>query len=456
VKVSRKEQLGRIEHLASLWDRLVTLYLDRHEFEDVSAGKEKEFLALQGSIMEELAAVAEFEEGRFALVDEVTSVVNEAISVRHLKEQSEFQVGRRKQRGRQVAEIIANFQRFIAERDSTAVRREKEFEARLARPFWDPEQGKFGAILGRVLAFPVRFYAAIRIAGEAKKANSFLLALLTLLSVACLVIVAAFNGSVVRTISYNVALESGILTSDAGVGAKIVIWLLICVGIAVVGLAGAVVAAILAHLLVILMHLGFKTVGAKGGVVASHKVVAFGLAPLLLLVTLPFLGYLVGQARVPASALVVPVAVAACYMAVLHVIGFKKVHNAPVVAGIAGWLIGAILFAAVVLGALWIWHASVEGLPPSSGKYVYVTSKKASLFRGKEAVRTLSKGKILEFRGEEDDFFTVQVGKDEGKIKKSDAQVREASLSSLPWFLLESSAVRAEALIDRLSREIKK
>lgn len=74
---------------------------------------------------------------------------------------------------------------------------------------------------------------------------------------------------------------------------------------------------------------------------------------------------------------------------------------------------------------------------------------------GKRVVR-VSKGKILELVGEKGNFYNVKSGKREGRIKKGDAEVREGSIWSLPAFLVESSAARAEVLIDRLSREIKR
>lgn len=456
MKVSREKQVARVEHFASIWDRLLNLYLNREAFEDISAAKENEFLALQGSIMQELAAVAELEEGRFALVGEVTSVINESVSIRHLKDQSEFQIRRRKERGRQVAERIANLKSFIAERDSTAIRKEKEFEARRARPFWDPEKRKFAAILGRTLATPAHFFSGIRPTGQARKANSFLLSLLSLVSAGCFIIVTAFNSQVARGISYSFALESGILTSDVGAGSKIIIWLLVCVGVTIVSLAGAIAAAILVQVLAILMHAGFKIAGGAGDSAASHKVVAFGLAPVLLLLFLPVVAHFVQKGVLPSFLLAVLPAATLCYIAFLHVIGFSKVHTAPVTAGIAGWLIGAALFVVFVFASLFIWHASIERLPPSSGKYVYVSGKKVSMLRRNQSALTLHKGKILKFLGENESFYNVRCEKDEGRIKKSDVQLRKGSVWSLPGFLVESSLAQAESLIDKLSRKVRK
>ncbi|NQT84560.1 YIP1 family protein [bacterium] len=455
MKVSRKEQVARIERFASLWNRLVSSYLNRDTFEDIGADKESDFLALQGSIMQELGAVAELEEGRFTLVEEVTSVINEAISLRHLKNQSEFQCRRRKERGRQVSELIANVKRFVAERDTTAIREEKELEEKISRPFWDPEKGDFGRVLGRIVAFPGRFFSSVRVAGEAKEANGFLLLLLSLLSAGCIISVTVFNASTARAISRNFALETGILSSDASAAAKIVIWLLLGAGVAVASLAGAVVAAILAHLLAILTHIGFKIVGGKGDGVASHKVVVFGLAPVLLLILVPIVAHFVGKGNAPSSLLFVVMAVTALYVAVLHVVGFHNVHKGPVAAGAAGWLIGVVLFVGIILGILWMWHFSAGHLPPSSGEYVYVTAREAPMFRGKQRVQSVTKGEILDFLEEKGDFYLVQHGKSKVGIKKSDAELREGSISSLPKFLLENSAARAEVLIDRLSRRIR-
>jgi len=456
VKVSREKQVARVEHFASLWERLLNLYLNKETFEDIGAAKEKEFLDLQGSIMEELAVVAELEEGRFALVGEVTSVINESVSIRQLKDQSEFQVRRRKERGRQVAERITNLRRFVAERDSTAIRKEKELETRRARPFWDPEKEKFVAILGRIVATPAHFFSGVRPTGQARKANSFLLSLLSFVSAGCFITVTAFNARVARAISYNFALESGILTSDIGAGAKIITWLLVGVGVTVVSLAGAIAAAILAQVLAILMHVGFKIARGAGDSAASHKVVAFGLAPVLLLLFLPVVAHFAKMGVLPSFLLAVLPAAALCYIAFLHVIGFSKVHNAPAAAGVAGWLIGAVLFVVFVFASLFIWHASVKSLPPSSGEYVYVTGKKASMLRRNQSALTLPKGKILKFLGENENFYNVRCDKDEGKIKKSDAQLKKASAWSLPRFLVESSLAQAESLFDKLSRKARK
>ncbi len=456
MKWSKQEQLARIEQFASLWERLFNLYLNEEQFEDISPASEDEFLSLQGSIMQNLAAIAEFEEGRFALVDEVSSVINEAVSLHQLKTQSDFQVRRRKERGRQVEELIGKVRRFVAERDAQAKRQEKELEVRLSRPFWDPEKGRFGTILARVVTSPARFFSAIRVAGEAKKANTFLLALLSLLMIGCVATLVAFNARTARAIAYNTTLESGILTSDQGLGAKVLIWAVVVFGVVLVSLAAAIVGAVLAHLLTLLMHVGFKLVGAKSDMVASHKVVAFGLTPLLLLVLLPFLGYLVRQGVLSPVVLAVLGVAVLLYVAVLHVIGAAKVHTTSVPAGILGWLVGIILFGVVALAGLWLWHHSEGQLPPSSGNYVYVTAKRARMFKENKVVRTFSEGNVLTFLGEEKDSYNVKSEKDEGTIKKSDARLQQGSVWSLPVFLVESSVARAEALIDRLSREIKK
>jgi len=453
---SKQEQLARVERFASLWERLFNLYLNEEQFEDISPARENDFLSLQGSIMQELAVVTELEEGRLALVDEVSSVINEAVSVHQLKTQSDFQVRRRKERGRQVADLIANVKKFVAERDAETRKQEKERDVRLSRPFWDPEKGRFGTILVRVVSSPVRFFSAIRVAGEAKKANAFLLTLLSILMIGCVVTLVAFNTRTARAISYNAAVESGILTSDASPGAKIVVWVIVAMGVVMVSLAAAIVAAILAHLLTLLMHVGFKLLGGKGDVVASHKVVAFGLTPLLLLMLLPFLGYLTREVALPPLVLAMLAGAVACYIAVLHVVGATRVHSTSLPGGILGWLVGVILFGAIALAGLWLWHYSAGQLPPSSGSYVYVTAKQARMLKENRVVRTFSKGEVLTFLGETGDFYEVKSGKDEGRVKKSDARLREASVWSLPIFLTESSAARAEALIDRLSREIKK
>jgi len=454
MKPSRQQQVARVERFASLWERLVNLFLDKEEFDDVSTAKEEEFLSLQGSIMQELAAVAELEEGRFALIDEVTSVINEAVSIRHMKGQSEFQARRRKERGRQVAELIEKVKRFVADRDSAALRKEREVEVRLSRPFWDPEKGKFQVILGRIVGSPVRFFSAMRVAGETRKANSFLLTLLSILMLGCVVTIVAFNAATARAISYNFTLESGILTDDGTLAAKIIIWVFVLIGIVIVSLAGAIAAAILAQILTLLMHIGFKVAGAKADMVASHKVVVFGLTPLLLLILLPIVGYMVKRAEVsPLLPLMLP-AVTLCCVAVLQVIGVAKVHSTSAAAGIIGWLIGFVLFAVVTLASLWVWHYSLDALPPTSGKYVFVTAMETHLHKGKQRDRIFPKGEILTFIGEEGDFYKVRSGKEEGRIKKDDAQVREGSIWTLPVFLVESSGARAEVLIHRLSRKI--
>ncbi len=456
MRPSRQEQVARVEHLASLWERLFNLYLNEDEFEDISGSKENEFLALQGSIMEELAAVAEFEEGRLALVDEVSSVINEAVSLRNLKGQSDFQVRRRKERGRQVMDLMEKVRRFVAERDTTTSKQEKELEVRLSRPFWDPEKGKFGVILGRVVASPVRFFAAIRVAGEAKKANSFLLTLLSIVMIGCVITVVAFNASTARAISCNFLLESGILTKNESFVSKAVIWVFVVVGVLIVSLAAAIAAAIVAHVLALLLHVGFKVARAKGDALASHKVVAFGLTPLLLLIFLPLVGHIVEKSDVPALLLAALPAVVLFYVAVLQIIGAYKVHGTSVAAGIIGWLVGMVLFCAVVLFSLWMWHYAVGGLPPSSGRYVYVTAKETNMYSGREAIRTFAKGEILKFVEGKGDFYRIKYGKDEGRVRKRDVVLRDASVWSLPRFLVESSMARSEALIDRLSRKIEK
>ncbi len=445
-----------MEHFASLWERLFNLYLNEDQFEDISAARENEFLSLEGTIMEELAAVAEFEEGRFALVDEVTSVINEAVSLRHLKEQSDFQVRRRKERSRQVLDLVGKVNKFVAERDTTTAKKEKELEVRLSRPFWDPEKGKFGVILGRIVASPARFFSAIRLAGQARKANSFLLALLSILMMGCVITVAAFNAQTARMISYNFCLESGIVTSDGNLGAKVLIWVFVAVGAVILSLAAAISAAILAQVLTLLMHIGFKLAGAKGDMVASHKVVSFGLAPLLLLVLIPTLSYLVKTADLSASVVVVLPVLVVCCTALLQIVGVNKIHGTSPAASTVGWLVGMVLFAAVTFGGLWVWHYSLDVLPPLSGKYVYVTAKETEMVGEQEAARRVRKGQVFKFVDEKGNFYTVRSGKDEGRIRKKDAKLREGSVWSLPGFLVESSFGRIEALVDRLSREIKK
>jgi hypothetical protein len=456
MKPSREKQVAAVEHFASLWEQFFNLYLNEEEFEDISSTKESEFLGLQASIMQESGAVVEYEEGRFSLADEVASVINEAVSLRHLKGQSDFQVRRRKERGRQVRDLIGKVKSFVAERDTTVRRQEREIDARLSRPFWDPEKGKFAVILGRIVVSPIRFFSAVRVAGESRKANTFLLTLLSLLMLGCVATLVAFNAKTASAISFNATVEMGILTSKDTAGATVVIWIFVLIGTVMVSLAGAIVAVILAHLFGILSHAGFKIVGGKKDMVASHKVVAFGLSPLLLLVLLPALGYLVKVWSFPAFLLAAIPILVLCYIAVLQVIGVHKVHGTSVGAGIAGCLIAFLLFAGILFLSLYVWHAAAGNLPPSSGQYVYVTAEQTAIWKGREQVRSLKRGEVLEFVEEKDDYYLVRSGEDEGRLRKEDAQLREASIWSLPGFLVRSSVSRAEALVDRLSREIKK
>lgn len=455
MRPQQEKQVAAIEHFASLWERFLNLYLNEEEFEDISSTKEAEFLGLQSSMMQELGALVEYEEGRFALADEVASVVNEAVSLRQLRSQSDFQARRRKERGKQVRDLIDKVKRFVAERDTTARKHEKEVEARLSRPFWDPERGKFAVILGRVASAPIQFFSAVRVGGESHKANTFLLTLLSLLMLGCVATLVAFNAQTASAISFNAAVETGILTSKDTAGATVVTWIFVLIGTIMVSLAGAIIAVLLAHLFAVLSHAAFKLVGGKKDTVASHKIVAFGLSPLLLLITLPCLGYLVRVWGVPRFLLAAISIGALCYIALLLVIGASKVHGTSVVAGIAGSLLAFLLFAAVVFVGLYVWHAATGSVPPSSGQYVWVTAKETSMWVGDKKV-PVKKADTLQFVEESGDYYVVRSGKERGRVPKKDSELREASIWSLPGVLVKSSVARAEALVERLSREIKK
>ena len=455
MRPSQEKQVAAVEHFASLWDRFLNLYLNQEEFEDISSTKETEFLALQSSIMQDLGGLMEYEEGRFALADEVASVINEAASLRHLKTQSDFQVRRRKERGKQVRDLIGKVKRFVAEQDTTARKHEKEIEARLSRPFWDPEKGKFAVILGRVFSAPIPFFSAVRVAGESHKANRFLLTLLSVLMLGCVATLVAFNAQTASAISFNAAVEMGILTSRDAAGSTVVTWIFVLIGTIMVSLAGAIIAVLLAHLFAILSHAAFKLVGGKKDAVASHKIVAFGLSPLLLLITLPCLGYLVRAWGVPRFRLAAISTGALCYIAVLLVIGANKVHGTSVPAGIAGCLLAFVLFAAVVFAGVYVWHAATGSVPPSSGQYVWVTEKETSMWVGDKKV-PVKKADTFQFVEESGDYYVVRSGKERGRVAKKDSELREASIWSLPKVLVRSSVARAEALVERLSREIKK
>lgn len=455
MRPSQEKQVAAVEHFASLWERFLNLYLNEEEFEDISSAKETEFLGLEASMMRELGALVEYEEGRFALAEEVASVVNEAVSLRQLKSQSDFQVRRRKERGKQVRDLIGKVKRFVAEQDTSARKHEKEIEARLSRPFWDPEKGKFAVILGRIVSAPIRFFSALRVAGESHKANTFLLTLLAVLMLGCVATLVAFNAQTASAISYNAAVEMGLLTSRDTAGATVVIWIFVLIGTILVSLAGAIIAVLLAHLFAVLSHAGFKLVGGKKDMVASHKIVAFGLSPLLLLIILPCLGYLVRVWGVPRLLLAFISVGALGYIAVLLVIGSHKVHGTSVAAGIAGCLLAFVLFAGVVFVGLYVWHAATSSAPPSSGQYVWVTVKETSMWVGDKKV-PVKKADTLQFVEESGEYYVVRSGEDQGRVAKKDSELREASVWSLPAVLVRSSVARAEALVERLSREIKK
>jgi hypothetical protein len=452
MKSSKQENVARIERFASLWERLNDLYLSREDFEEITPEKENAFLSVQGSIMIELGSVEELEEGRFALVDEVTSVIGEAVSLHQLKHQSEFQVRRRKERGQRVAELITNVKNFVVERDTASRKREHELEDKLSRPFYDPEKGRFWALLARIIGSPNRFFSSLRLAGEATKANSYLFSLLGLLMLACFVVLTAFNANTARTIGYNLTLELGILSSGDSFVAKVAVWAFVVFGLVVASLGTVIIAAILSHFFALLAHAGFKIGGGKGSMVATHKVVIFGLTPLLFLVLVPVFGYVFQNTSLATTAVIVLAGVVLIYVLVLHVIGFKKVHKGPVVGGILGWLFTAVLFSILILGGLYAWHASVDGLPPLSKKYVYVTAKETQL---SPADRWIPKGTILTYVEEKGNSYTVEFAGEKGDVKKADVKLRQESALSLPRFLVESSLMRGEALIDRLTRGVK-
>ena len=441
MKDIREQWLETVRDFIGLWDRFGTLYLDGITADEVTDAREDEFLEFQGAMVEQLVRVVEIERDRFDVHGLVMSVIHDAPSLRYLSRQSEFQQRRLRQRWAETGEALVKLKNFC-ETYSAKLDKTSRLEAvRRLNPFWNPTEGSFQATLTKLAAGPVTFFAGLR-PGHEEKTNWFLLKVLIIPALIVFLALAIIHLGIVKQMSFNFGETSGLYPDREGWAPQLLAFLFILLGIVILGLVTTVVLMVLALLHVGTLHAALKLFGGKADMRMTHKIVAYGDAALVAIITAP-------------------------YLIVLQIIGAHKVHKvAPGLAPFA-WVLGAAFLAVVVLAVMFAVYHFTDQIPPT-GQLVEVTKIDAKLYAyeagGKTPLRPtqdIAAGAPLDYEGTAElplgqgataSVYRVRYKGDKLYLPRTDGEIKEFRSSQIPVYMLELTWRKLMHVVDKLSR----
>jgi hypothetical protein len=443
VKDIRQEWLEIVRDFIGLWDRFGMLYLDAVAPDEVTDAREDEFLEFQGAMVEQLVRVVEFERERFDIQGQVMSVINDAPSLRYLSRQSEFQQRRLRQRWAEAGEALVKLRNYCETYSAKLDKTSRLELVRRANPFWNPTEGSFQATLTKLVSGPSTFFAGLR-PGHEEKTNWFLFKALVIPTLIAFLALAIIHLGTVEKMSFNFGETSGLYPDREGFVPRLLAFVFILLGILIVTLITTVVLMLLAFLHVAMLHGAFKLFGGKADVRMTHKIVVYGAAACLAIVTMP-------------------------YLIVLQVIGAHRVHRIPPGLAPFAWLIGTALLGAVVMAALFgVYHFTDQ--IPKPGEFVQVTSMDAGLYAYEpdsktvmRRVRGVPAGSRLDYEGATElpiaqgvkaTLYRVKHKGDVLYLQQTDGKILEFRNKQIPAFLLEETWRRLKLVVERLSREL--
>lgn len=345
--VIQKEMTDEVENFIGLWNRYYTLYIEGTSKQDITLEKENEFLKFQGTMVEQLVKVLEIEGGRFDVHDKVMAVINDVLSLEYYMKMSEFQTNRLKKQWQEALEELEKLYRFCDTYDPKMDKVKRIVEVKRKNPYWDPTVGGMGAVLGRLVAAPITFFEGIKPGVIGERMGSFSFFLFFIPTVIIFGTLAIANFAKARVLGEIVCIELGIVhSSDTGLAPGLLTAVVTIGGFMLICFLLTLVVLILHHLFTLFMHIGFKITGAKEDYGETYKVVTYGSAPLIAIITAP-------------------------YALFLHIVGASKVHKYHFALAAIGWILGIIFFAVVILGVTGLTFYLIGGVRAGEN-YLYL------------------------------------------------------------------------------------
>jgi hypothetical protein len=443
LKEYQRRWIETVRDFTGLWDRFDTLYLQGITLDEVTEEKEDEFLQFQGAMVEQLVKVDEIDNRRFDVHDLAMAVIHDALSLGHIARQSDFQRRRLHQRWGEAAEALSKLVHFCETYTPKLDKTTRLEQVRRINPFWDPTGGGFQATLVKILIGPVTFFAGMR-PGREDKSDWFLFKIVIIPSLLVFLVLAIANLSAVQQMARYFGENTGVLVSDEGGWVpKLVVHLFALLGVAILGFVTALVLIALANLHAAMLHAAFKLFGGQENLAMTRKIAIYGGAPIIAVVTAP-------------------------YAIVLQIIGAHKTQKIPIVFAVLSWLVGTALFAALVLGALFVVY-HFTGQIPEEGRYVEVTALDAKAYEADTASRRarVSPAEVaignrfkyeetatLKVGNEDVDFYVVHRDGQKVLLRQRDCAVREFRRSNMAWFLIELTRDKVMFVVNRLGREL--
>ena len=438
LKIYQKQWIETVGDFIGLWDRFDALYLQGIAPDEVTDEKEDAFLEFQGAIVEQLVKVEPVDHERFGVRDLVMAVLHDALSLRHLARQSEFQQRRLHGRWTEASEALSKLRHFCETYSPKFDKASRLVRVRRANPFWDPAAGAFRATLTKIALGPVTFFAGLR-PGPDKKMNMFLFKSVITPSLFVFLVLAIAHLETVQQMAYNFTLTTGVLLEKEGVVPKLVIHFFALFGVGILALVTSGVLMLLVWLHAGTLHVASKLLGGTEDLRMTRKIVVYGWAPLVALVTAP-------------------------YAIVLQIIGVNKAQKVSPVLAVLAWLVGTALLVALVIGILFAAYRVTGQIP-----YVEVTAVGAKTYERDSAqpdrarpVGQVDSGKRLGYRGkvkatvrkETVRFYRVALGGKEVLLREEDGAVREYTFSRLVPYVAAVTRDKVLHVVQRLSREI--
>ena len=434
MKEYQKKWLETLRDFTGLWDRFDTLYLQGIALDEVTEAREDEFLQFQGAMVEQLVKVDVIDHGRFDVHDLVMAVIHDAPSLRHLARQSDFQLRRLRQSWGEASEALSKLSRFCETYTPKLDKTTRLQEVRRANPFWDPAGGRFQATLTKLAVGPVTFFDGLR-PGRDEKANWFLFKIIIIPVLFLFLVLAIANLETVQQMARNFG-------ETEGFAPKLLIHAFALVGVLILALVVTVVLMILAFLHVGTLHAVFKVFGGKGKIKMTSRIVIYGAAPVVAIITAP-------------------------YAIVLQMIGANKAQKVPAVLAPFAWLIGTALFVALVLAILFATY-HFTGQIPEPGEYVQVTAMDAVLYERRLSSKQIKKGeeiasgRRLDYGGETTgtlnkksvDFYEVVVDGKDRLLRQEDGEIKEFRNSQTVSLLFELTHEKVAFFLERLRGKI--
>ena len=437
----QKQMTELVGNFIGLWNRYYTLYLEGISQQDITSEKENEFLKFQGTMVEQLVKVLEFDpKPRFNVHDRVMTVIHDVVSLDLYIKMSEFQIKRTKQQWQDAMNELEKLYRFCDTYDPKIDKVKRITEVKRVNPFWDPTSGGMRSTLRRIAVAPVTFFQGLKPGYPPEGIGRFIFLTFFIPAVVLLVIIFIANFETVKIIGTNVCIEAKLLTEgESGLVPSLIRAAAVFMGLMVIALILSTILSLLLNVFSTFMHIGFKITGGKGNYQDTYKTVGYGIAPFITLIIAP-------------------------YIVILQIIGASKTHRYPFPLAIIGWIIGVVLFTVIVFtvaGAALYFTDNV----PAAGEYAYVieddTDIMSSILIPKH---TVNRGEWLPFikektarkEGVSHDVYEIKYKDGEWLVEQDEVEIRTFSWTSMPMYIIDRAGISIHSARRFLNRIIEK